>query len=228
MKRTGRKRVNLWGRLAIAACLGVAQSAFGGVVSWVDWTSANATSATGTAAGITVGFTGAINPPAQTAGGTNYWAVNASIYTDPGNVDNPPPDSDIIRLIGGTAAGTQTLTFSSPVTNPVMAILSLGQPSVQVDYLFDTPFDVLNQGVGFWGGVSLTEEAGNVLRGFEGHGLIQFQGTVSSISWTVPLPENWHGFQVGILSTAVPEPATLALLGLALAGFGFARRRKST
>ena len=33
-------------------------------------------------------------------------------------------------------------------------------------------------------------------------------------------------FTFGTLATAVPEPGTLALLGLSLAGLGFARRRK--
>ena len=212
--------------LAAAGSLGVSGGAAAVPVTWADWTSANATTASGTIGGIAVGFSGNINPAAQTAGGTNYWAVNPVIYTAPG-LDNGPPDSDIIRLIGGTAAGLQTITFSSAVVNPVMAIMSLGQTNVQVQYDFvDAPFEILNSGSGFWGGGILNELAGDILQGFEGHGLIQFIGTFTSISFNVPFPENWHGFQIGVPGAIVPEPGTLVLLGLGLAGLTLARRRR--
>lgn len=214
------------GALILVGSLLAAPAARAVPVTWVDWTTANSTSASGTAGGIAVSFTGNINPAAQTNGGTNFWAVNSSTYTAPPVADNAPPDSDIIRLIGGTGTGVQTLSFSQAVVNPVMAIMSMGQPGVAVRYLFDAPFDVLKVGPGFFGNGSLTELAGNVLEGREGHGLIQFQGTFSSISWTVPTPENWHGFQVGILAS-VPEPGSVALMGLGLAGLLLGRGRRA-
>ena len=38
-----------------------------------------------------------------------------------------------------------------------------------------------------------------MLAGKEGYGLIQFHGVVSAIGWTVPIAENWGGFQVGLV-----------------------------
>jgi hypothetical protein len=223
---------SIWAAALLALIIPAAAQA--APIIWTDWTAADAASATGTMGGITVGFSGAISPPAQTAGGgTNYWTFNSAIYTSVPEVDNPPPDSDIVRLTGGTAAGTQTITFSSPVTNPVMAILSLGQPSLPRTYDFvDENFDVLNSGNGHWGGNaagSLFEDPGNVLRGVEGHGIIQFIGTFTSIDWTIPLAENWHGFQIGMAAAAppVPEPATLVIVGGGLA-IAMVRARRKT
>jgi len=157
---------------------------------------------------------------AQTAGGINYW-VPPTPYLS-ATVGNAPPDSDIMELIGGEGTN-HTVTFDSPVTNPIFAIVSMGQDDLAVEYHFNAPFDVLSSGVGYWGGGPFTELPGNILHGQEGHGAIQFQGTFNSISWTVPIPEWWHGFTVGE-EAAVPEPTTLALLGGGLVAL--ARRRR--
>lgn len=207
---------------AVAIATVVAQPVLASSLTWADWTNADGTSASGTLGSGTVSFSGVISPAAQTNGGTNYWAVNSGIFT-PTGTENPPPDSDIIRLIGGSGTGTQTITFSSAIVNPIMAIMSLGQPGVNVSYNFDQPFDILNQGAGYWGGnaTALMELAGNVLSGNEGHGLIQFSGTFTELTWTVPNPENWHGFQIGYVDPdrppVVPLPASLPLL---VAGLG--------
>ena len=55
--------------------------------------------------------------------------------------------------------------------------------------------------------------------------MVQFIGSFTSISWTAPVGENWHGFQVGV--NAIPELETYALMLAGLGALGFmARRRK--
>ena len=180
---------------------------------------------------MTVGYTGEILGT-QTSCGTDYWLPDAT-YDAPG-IGAPGGSAaiqcDIIRLVGGTA-GVNTISFSQPVVNPFFAIVSLGAGN-SITYNFNAPFQLVSSGGGAFGGGTLTAEAGNVLRGTEGNGTIEFQGTYSSISWTVPQAENWHGFTVGaagIGTSVVPEPASMTLLGVGLVGVAaIARRRART
>jgi hypothetical protein len=191
--------------------------AFGATYYYVDWTSANV--AQGTATGtitlpdlstVTVNFA-ATNPDnspgnlfgAQTSGGTNYWIPSTPYIS--AQVSNPPPTPDILQLAGGQNQ-TYTVTLSQPIKDPIMAIVSLGSPAISITYNFNSPFTIVSQGAGFWGNGPLTQLPGNILSGAEGHGTIQFIGTFSTFSWTVPTTETWHGFTFGIRTTTALEP----------------------
>lgn len=209
-------------------------------IIWTDWTSGSDNTVSSDIAHgvmnidgniVNVTFTGDI-AFLQSSGGTNYWTApsGTSPYTSTA-VDNAPGTSDIIAT--SQAGVRQTITFSQAVENPVMAIVSTGQPGYPVTYAFDQDFEILSQGRGYWGGTtaSFVHPVGtNNLTGSEAHGTIQFSGAVTSISWTANPAEYWHGFTIGtsgLANPAVPEPSTLVLSFLGLAGMAVvARRRK--
>ena len=83
----------------------------------------------------------------------------------------------------------------------------------------------------------------NNVGGSEPHGALRFLGTFDTVTWRSSSNEFWNGFTVGVQNTAVdfcaenptapgctpsgvPEPDTMALVGLALAGLVVGRRRK--
>lgn len=85
-------------------------------------------------------------------GGTDYYAGGSgstSPYTS-SFVDNRPTGTDIVAL---SRAGTQTLTFTQTIANPVIAFVSLNGNG----YAFDQDFELLSLGgvdgnaCGFWG-----------------------------------------------------------------------------
>lgn len=207
-----------------------------GNITWTTWISAtagNPGSASGTIGVVGVTYTGNL-----TRFYTNYpsWKP-ASTYAG-GTVSNAPSPNNIVGLTGGANTGVETIIFSTPVVNPVMAIWSLGSPGNTAQFIFTAsePFSVEAGGPSAeYGGSSIYTGGtcpAHAVCGAEGNGTIQFNGTFSTLTWTNPVFENWYGFDLGIAgvanTTTVPEPAGLFLLGAGLLALAWAiMRRKS-
>jgi len=212
---------------------------------WTDWTSWNPGG--GTASGVITPSSGpgvTVTFDALTAGGSHgsYLGVAGSSIWNPAStyqsaqVDNAP-EYEALQLVGDFNM-TYRVTLSEAIKDPLMAVTTLGSGGDSATYVFDAPFTILSQGpTCCWGGgyTNLVQQPGNVLEGWEGAGVIQFIGTYTTFSWTVPNPEYWHAFTFGIRTTEaieptpspIPEPESYAMLlaGLGLLGF-ITRRRK--
>ncbi|MFH1466274.1 MAG: MopE-related protein [Pseudomonadota bacterium] len=211
--------------LALAVSL-LPATASAGVVSWVDWQSYDTASATvlgqaiaadGTVVDVTYTGEWAF---VQTSCGTNYWSTTDTGTYLSSTVDNAPDDSGVSAtmcdIIALRYATSKTLTFSEPVTNPLFAVVSLNGNG----YRFDRDFDILSYGRGYWGTGTLTETTaiasdGSVLYQLNGsgepHGVIQFIGTFTEVSWTSLTPENWNGFGIAIENVAAAVPPEIDL-----------------
>jgi hypothetical protein len=184
------------------------------------------------------------------SGGTGVWNPSTS-WTNLGatqNIANAPPTSyNSVAMNGGTGSNVENISFysncapsagscASPtpvwVTNPVIAIWSLGSPTDPAEFVFtgSEPFVILAGGPDAqFGGGPITNCAPNTVCGAEGNGTIEFLGTFDEISFTTPDSEEYFAFTVG--EGVTPEPETLSLLGLGLLALpllrsSLARRRR--
>ena len=219
----------------IIAAAGAVGPASAGTIDWTLWTSStqgNALSSPGSATG-TAGATGVSYAGELENLFYNYpsWQPSPPTFSG-GTIANAPPSvNGIIQQFGGAYGLTDTITFSHPVTDPVMAIWSLGQGGIVASYQFtaDEPFTVESGGPSSeYGGSSIYACDTDAVCGQEGNGTIQFSGTYDSITWTNPTFENWYGFAVGVPQAAIPEPGTVAIFGVGLIGLGLLRRKRRT
>jgi hypothetical protein len=160
----------------VVACLfaGMAASAGAGPVYWADWASATVGHPGSAWGEIVVLGTGTVGikyagevTSSHTAGTANYW-LPAGTYTS-SSVENAPSPTDLIALTGHNGGSVNTVRFSRPVTDPAMAILSLGSAGMEVRYTFDAPFDVVSAGPSVGWDLSRSEPGTSGRRGQRRH-----------------------------------------------------------
>ncbi len=203
------------------------------ITAWTNWTSFTAGangggSAVGAVNGVGVSYAGELDGNSVINGTSTIWAPTSSFVG--GTITASPSVVGDELSLNGSFTGINTITFASPVTNPVFAIWSLGAPSAPASFSFigATPtFEVGGPNSQFGGSAIVV--LGNVVSGNEGNGVVQFTGTFSSLSWTDTF-ENFYAFTVGVnqepTATAVPEPTTLTFVGIGLVGLASRLRKR--
>ena len=232
------RHVSRYARAGMAAvALNVLAVAHAGTVAWTNWTSDTANTVSGsvlfnsTTVGVT--YSGAQYGFAQINGvGTDYWSPTTPYIS--ATVSNPPTPVDLVAL---DAAGTSTITFSTAVVNPLIALVSWNGAHVTFGGGSDNQtynIQYLSSGCGFWGCGSFANQTSTSFDGSgELHGVIELLGTYTTISFTDTTPENWHGLTIGFQSvavSAVPEPGVvwLMLAGTPIVAAIARKRRRKT
>jgi PA14 domain/Domain of unknown function (DUF5011)/Bacterial Ig domain/Secretion system C-terminal sorting domain len=114
---------------------------------------------------------------------TTPTVFNHSIFPVSYNVPN-------IKCIQNIYASNNTLTFSSPITNPVLVFSSIGGGPISVPIEFSNPIDVL------WS-TAVVKNSATRITGTEGYAIVRLNGVFSSISFNYLANENYVNFLFG-------------------------------
>ena len=125
-------------------------------------------------------------------------ASNRYSYSQLASFPDYPGDGASFRMSNITSA--QTYTFSEPVTNPLCAFYSIGQPARRVIITSSvTPYDYGGGAVSpsYPGGFAV-DSASKTITGWEGFGMVSFPGTHTSITLTPDVAEHYYDLVWGI------------------------------
>src|SRR5690606_1767452 len=146
--------------VALAGLIATGLSAQAEVISWNQWESGTGGTITTPETTVQVTFSGELP--------TSYYAdyprwLPAATYADGTAVENAPTGG-IKRLHGGTD-GVNAIEFSTAVVDPVLAIWSLGQPSLQArfDFIDATPVFVAGGVSQEYGGGAIVVDGQSVI-----------------------------------------------------------------
>jgi hypothetical protein len=133
---------------------------------------------------VNVAYTGEAVAPSAITGQPSTLLIGVVTFTpvstfQSSTVTNAPPPSGTLALSG-------------------IAVMSLGNFVVASTWKFDAMLVVLSTGPGIANQNGTLTASGQLLTGAEGNGVVQFSGTFTSLSFTVPAPEMTAQFTVGI------------------------------
>lgn len=155
------------------------------VLNWATWNSVGGNTAFGTISStinITVNMSG---------GGLGTTGGMFSPGTFPPQY-NVPVNSTAIQNVN---AGVFTFCFNVPVTNPQIALSSVGSPSITVPIITSVPYSII------WPGQGMSYPSNTTLIGTEGYTIVSFPGTHSCISFDYQVGEFYCNLAFGILDT---------------------------
>ncbi|AKK74696.1 hypothetical protein OK18_20655 [Chryseobacterium gallinarum] len=137
--------------------------------------------ATGTINGV--GYTYTSSQPLGSTGNVFGYGNFPASYGVPNN--NP--------TIKNTQATTNTLTFASPMTDPVLVFSSIGSGVLSVPIIFDKPIEII------WAsaGNTLIVNSPTQITGREGYVILRIPGVHTSVSFNYTVAENWANFTFG-------------------------------